>query len=566
MESPISSRPGPRSSRPEQSADLLHTDTSRGLRRLRRRLGGGVRRNGPVIVLVAAGFVARLFLAGWNSYWYDEILSVVVYGISHDSVLEVAGHLARASIHPPLYQMTLFGWMQIFGDSETATRSLSNLYVTGATAFVYLFVAKLASKHVAFAAAAFFSIMYVPTFFALETRSYAQTILLVCLSGYLVLRVLAVYSERERSTTLWRSPSLLLLTLTNTALLMTHYYNLFFWVAQAAFVLAYILTNRAVRNWVKNLWSITASFAIQMLLFAGIWGSVLLEDFRSASAPYRVVNGDLQSPISLLVDNVVTPNFRSPTPVLWLMVVISTWLLIRALIRVIVSRHGPLLVWRSWGIVYLFVTLIGPILVATAAFLVTGVARYNERYFLYCVPAIAALLAVMISEVVESARRRMSSFTRAPSQSALFAAMAFLVAVFWVLPGGHAAATQVKHDWRGIVADVINVVQSDETHSYVIVEAGHRTEPMSNYYFDRLAEEIRAEYTITTPEEQAGSYRVLGELRDRVESYDRLIVVFLHSRTSVGHFPNALNQLEERYAVLHRELRFGRGYVVFDLG
>jgi hypothetical protein len=40
-----------------------------------------------------------------------------------------------------------------------------------------------------------------------------------------------------------------------------------------------------------------------------------------------------------------------------------------------------------------------------------------------------------------------------------------VVAVLWVLPGSHAAATQVKHDWQGIVANEINIVQSDEAQS-----------------------------------------------------------------------------------------------------
>ena len=548
------------------SAELAPERPSSRVRRLNRLLTIGARRHGPVLVLIGAGFVTRLFLAGWNSYWYDEILSVSTYGISQDSALDAARFLAQQSIHPPLYQMTLFQWMEVFGDSETATRSLSNLYVAGATVFTYLFVGRFASRSVAFAAAAIFSIMYVPTYFALETRSYAQTIFLVCLSGYLLLRVLGAYSERDRGTTLWRSPGLLLLTLCNAALLLTHYYNFFFWTAQGIFVLAYVLRHRRVGDWVIKLSSLAGSYVVQVVIFAGIWGSTLLTQFRSSSESYRV-DGELVSPLSILVDDVLTPNFRSPRPVLWLMAAIVTGLALRALWRVTRSGRSPASAWHSWWLLYLLAALIGPIVVGTAAFDVAGVARYNERYFLFSAPAIAPLLAVTISEVVASARTRLSISKSSDSRGSLFALTVFVVAVLWVVPGGHAAAVQAKHDWRGVVSDVIQVVQSDDANSYVIVEAGHRTEPMSNYYFERLAEGIRAEYALTSAEEQVGTFRALGESRrSQIERHDRLLVVFLHSRTSANHFPNALSQLEERYDELHRQLRFGRGYVLFELG
>jgi hypothetical protein len=39
-------------------------------------------------------FVARLFLANWKSYWYDELLSVAIYGSNHATLASAMKSLA----------------------------------------------------------------------------------------------------------------------------------------------------------------------------------------------------------------------------------------------------------------------------------------------------------------------------------------------------------------------------------------------------------------------------------------------------------------------------------------
>jgi hypothetical protein len=63
-----------------------------------------LRRHNAIVVFLSAIFIARLFLADWNSYWSDELLSVAVYGVWNDDLVAMVSHLADNSIHPPLYQ------------------------------------------------------------------------------------------------------------------------------------------------------------------------------------------------------------------------------------------------------------------------------------------------------------------------------------------------------------------------------------------------------------------------------------------------------------------------------
>jgi uncharacterized membrane protein len=177
-------------------------------------------------------FVVRLFLAGWKSYWYDEILSVVIYGSNHASLASALKSLATHSAHPPLYHAILYYWMQLFGTEEVATRTLSNLYITGATLCLYLLALRLFGRRVAIASALLFAFSYTATYFGLEDRSYAQSLFLVTLSSLLLWRWL----DRAEDPPAWRDwfagPAVALI-LCNIALLLTHYSNALFVIVQA---------------------------------------------------------------------------------------------------------------------------------------------------------------------------------------------------------------------------------------------------------------------------------------------------------------------------------------------
>jgi hypothetical protein len=154
------------------------------------RIGGWLRAEALLVAVLAGSFLGRWVLAGWNSYWLDELYSVAFYGTWNATAVDVVRNLAENSVHPPLYQFILYHWMNVFGDSEVATRSLSNLYVTLATLVLYLLLRDVFSRRVALSSAVAFSLMYLPFYYALEARSYAQTMLLVTLSSYLLLRLM----------------------------------------------------------------------------------------------------------------------------------------------------------------------------------------------------------------------------------------------------------------------------------------------------------------------------------------------------------------------------------------
>jgi uncharacterized membrane protein len=74
------------------------------------------------LILLLTGIALRLFRFNFQSLWYDEVFSVVFAGApTLDQLLATL----RGDFHPPLYFVTLRGWLSLFGQSDQAARFLS---------------------------------------------------------------------------------------------------------------------------------------------------------------------------------------------------------------------------------------------------------------------------------------------------------------------------------------------------------------------------------------------------------------------------------------------------------
>lgn len=546
--------------RPDQPA-------AEGLAR-RRRVSGLIRRFEQVlrqesllVGLLAGSFLARWLMADRNSYWYDELLSVNVYGRWHDSAFDALRHLASNSIHPPLYQFILFQWMEWFGDSERATRTLSNLYITLATLFVFLLVRNVFSRRLALVSAAFFALMYAPMYYALETRSYAQTIFLVTLSSYLLLRMMRVSAVKD-----WRSvllsPTSALFMGVNIALLLTHYYNSFFWTAQGLIAVVFVVRELRPRQWPAGVAAIIAMYGLQGTVFVLVWGRAFIRGLSRRGGDFEVEDG-VQNPF-LLLETVVTPNIDPPLVLTVAGVLLAVVLFVRAGIVITKREDLTLERQRAWTVAYLVGWLILPLLVVYAAFEIGGVARYSSRYWLFIVPALAPLIALVIRMAVRIAGRAMRHRWGIGLHPFWTAATVIVVALTLILPGTLAAATAPKADWRGLARQVVDIVEADRESSYIIYETGWSRTPRSTYYFERFSDEIEPYDTLRQSDEDQGEFRVLTVDEPVVAQHDYLIVLFPH--LTARHFPEALAALSERYEVRLRNLdRRGRGFVIFDV-
>jgi 4-amino-4-deoxy-L-arabinose transferase-like glycosyltransferase len=135
------------------------------------------------IVAVAGAVVAGVFLRFWtrSHLWLDEALSV---DIARLPIGDIPGALRRDG-HPPLYYFLLHEWMALFGDGDTAVRSLSGVFALLALPLAWFAGKRAGGRITGLAFVALVSLSPFALRYATETRMYSLVMLLV-LAGYLL--------------------------------------------------------------------------------------------------------------------------------------------------------------------------------------------------------------------------------------------------------------------------------------------------------------------------------------------------------------------------------------------
>ena len=177
----------------------------------------------------------RLCHLSGQSLGYDEGYSVA---LARQSLSAIAAQTA-ADIQPPLYYDLLHFWMQLFGTSEAAVRSLSLLFGLLTMPLLYALGRRLFGPATGLLAALLGAISPFWIWYAQEARNYTLVTFLGVLSSYLLLAVLtptpALPLRRGRGregVVVWSA-----FVLTNIAAVYTHYYAFFLVAFQALFFL-----------------------------------------------------------------------------------------------------------------------------------------------------------------------------------------------------------------------------------------------------------------------------------------------------------------------------------------
>ena len=144
------------------------------------------------------------------SYWWDELYSVTTSTLPMN---EMFSKVIMYDVHPPLYQIVLNYWIDLFGESEVATRSLSLLFALLAISIFAYWAFKYLPLSLSAVAIMVFSTNLLFSFYAQETRPYAM---MLFLSTLLTIKTLIfINSDRTEKTALVLSFIALLLSLTH---------------------------------------------------------------------------------------------------------------------------------------------------------------------------------------------------------------------------------------------------------------------------------------------------------------------------------------------------------------
>jgi hypothetical protein len=224
-------------------------------------IGGGL-----VALMALSAFMRSRYIGG--QYWMDEAITT---GIALHKLSAIPGVL-RHDGNPPLYYMMLHVWIQMFGDSETATHSLSLVFgvltvPVGGWAGWSLF-----GRRAGIYAALLFAFNAWLTAYAQETRMYE-------LMGLLGLLATAgfvngfVYRRRR---------FLLLFGATLTLMLYTHSWGTFFFVGSAISLIPTLLSTDDRRGLLRDA---VITFAAAGILYLP-WVPNLLYQVAHTAAPW----------------------------------------------------------------------------------------------------------------------------------------------------------------------------------------------------------------------------------------------------------------------------------------
>ena len=171
---------------------------------------------GLICLLTLVGGVLRFAALGAKSLWLDESFSVWVAG---HTLPDLVTWLIRIDHHPPLYYALLRGWVALFGDSETALRSLSALCSTLAIPFFYLAAYRFTGTRAALIATTLLVLSPFQIRYAQEARMYALlTFTVAALLAVLGTLLITWRSESTRPRTwIWAG-----LAVSQAAAMLTH--------------------------------------------------------------------------------------------------------------------------------------------------------------------------------------------------------------------------------------------------------------------------------------------------------------------------------------------------------
>ncbi len=137
-------------------------------------VGLGWREYIPVALITALALALRLYANGAQSYWSDELGSVMHIRNGFRRVIEAS---FIWETNPPLYYVLLRIWVLLFGDGEAATRSLSAIIGAATVPAIFNVGRVISGRQAGNIAALLFALATIQIQYGQETRQYALMVL-----------------------------------------------------------------------------------------------------------------------------------------------------------------------------------------------------------------------------------------------------------------------------------------------------------------------------------------------------------------------------------------------------
>ena len=152
----------------------------------------------PVVIALGAVTTAAAFLRfyaiGRQGFWYDEATTA---WLLRGTLGQMLARLPHTESTPPLYYLLAWGWVRLFGDTETGLRSLSALAGVATVPVAFAAARELAGRRVALLAAGLVAVNPFLIWYSQEARSYALLVLTSAVALWLFGRARSEPSSRR---------------------------------------------------------------------------------------------------------------------------------------------------------------------------------------------------------------------------------------------------------------------------------------------------------------------------------------------------------------------------------
>jgi len=207
---------------------------------------------GIVITVILTAWGLRLARIPFLTMWSDEYHSV---RISSQSLMDIVSGNYTGELNPPLYFASLHLQRLVFGDTETAMRSLSLFYAMLSLPLFFILAKSILRAFIPSIAALVLMAFHPKLiYYSVEIRSYSLLVLLGLL-GFL--SCAKIYNDPKNSQR-WA----ILLTLSLSGCLYTHHFGVVVPLSISAFIISIILISRR--------WSKSETLALVSIAVSGI--------------------------------------------------------------------------------------------------------------------------------------------------------------------------------------------------------------------------------------------------------------------------------------------------------
>lgn len=325
-------------------------------------------------IVIACDIFLRWECLACKPFWFDETYSVAIARVSWRDFGRL---LWWREANMSLYYLLLRGWLHV-GGGEALIRGLSVAMAALSVPAIYWLVCQLYDRRAALVAAALLSVNTFDVRYAQEARSYALFLLLATLSSGSFVALLGQPTRRNR----------MVYVATTILASYAHFYALLLLAIQWSIVRWAGIPDSTeqrdlLRQQLRSAWRAISIAVLPLLVFV----------IKTGAGPIRWIKRPGMRDLLLFFEH-LSGNSGWILPALFLIACIATVVPVR---RTLFRRDQG---WETWRTQFLIAWLVGPITLTVLLSFVRPV--FLDRYLIFCLPALLALVSASVSGIRNS--------------------------------------------------------------------------------------------------------------------------------------------------------------------